>query len=73
MQSEQRKSAESSAGSMAESSKETRGRQEETRTSRDAGPYLARRVYACGWGLAVGGLMMRQQVRSMQHSALCTP
>ena len=47
MQSEQEKSAESSAGS--------RGRQEETRTSRDAGPYLARRVFASGWGLAVSG------------------
>ena len=25
------------------------------RTSRDAGPYLARMVFASGWGLAVGG------------------
>ena len=25
------------------------------RTSRDAGPYLARIVFARGWGLAVGG------------------
>ena len=47
------------------------------RTSRDAGPYRARMVFAGGWGLAVSGWMMRQQVRSiqhsMQHSVLCTP
>ena len=40
MQSEQRKSAESSAGS--------RGRQEEARTSRDAGPYLKRQSRQLG-------------------------
>ena len=34
----------------------------------DAGPYLARMVFAGGWGLAVGGLLMRHQVPSMQHS-----
>ena len=51
MQSEQEKSAASSTGSSAGS----RGKQDETLTSRDAGPYLARRVFACGWGLAVGG------------------
>ena len=68
MQSEQRKSAGSSAESMAESSKETREKQAEPRTSRDAGPYLARRVFAGGWGLAVSGLMMRHQVSSTQHS-----
>ena len=38
------------------------------RTSRDAGPYLARRVIASGWGLAVGGWSMRLQVQSTQHS-----
>ena len=27
------------------------------RTSRDAGPYLARRLFASGWGLAVSGLI----------------
>ena len=40
------------------------------RTSRDAGPYLARRVFASGWGLAVSGWLMRHQVRSIQHSVL---
>jgi hypothetical protein len=71
MQSEQRKSAESSAGS--------RGRQEDARTNRDAGPYLKIHSWqagtgawgqASGWGLAVSGLMMQQQVRSTQHSVL---
>jgi hypothetical protein len=56
---------------------ESRGSQEVTRTSRDAGPYLARMIFVGGWRLAVGGLMMRHQVRSiqhsMQHSELCTP
>ena len=50
MQSEQEKSAESSAGSSAESSAESRERQEEPRTSRDAGPYLARRSSHAGGG-----------------------
>ena len=44
MQSEQEKSAESSAGSSAES----RERQEEPRTSRDAGPYLKRQSRQLG-------------------------
>jgi hypothetical protein len=76
MQSGQAKSAESragsSAGSMAESSKETRGKQEEPRTSGNAGPYLARRIFASGWGLEVGGLTRRHQVPSTQHSVLGT-
>ena len=62
MQSEQEKSAESSAGSSAES----RERQEEPRTSRDAGPYLARRVFASGWRLVV-------QRQLGQHAVLPLP
>jgi len=50
------KSAESSTESSAGSSTGSMGRQEETRTSRDAGPYLARRVSAGGWRVGVGGL-----------------
>ena len=42
---------------------------------RDAHPYLARMGFAGGLGLAVGGLMWRHQVQSiqhsMQHSVLC--
>ena len=68
MQSEQRKSAESSAESSAGSSKETRGRQEETRTSRDAGPYLARR-----YSRAVGGWRLVVQRQLGQHAVLPLP
>ncbi len=65
MQSEQRKSAESSAGS--------RRRQEVTRTSRDAGPYLARRVFACGWGLAVGGWRMVDAATALKRGTAREP
>jgi hypothetical protein len=42
--------------------------QEIRRTSRDAGPYLARMVFAGGLGMAVGGLTRRHQVESIQYS-----
>jgi hypothetical protein len=56
MENGQTKSSESSSGSSAGSSTESMGRQEETRTSRDAGPYLVREWYSRaggGWGLGV--------------------
>ena len=48
MENGQAKRAASRAEKSAESSTESMGRQEETRTSRDAGPYLARMVFAGG-------------------------
>jgi hypothetical protein len=47
-----------------------RGRREREirRTSGDAGPYLARMVFAGGLGMAAGGLTMRHPARSIQHS-----
>ena len=64
MQSEQEKSAESSAGSSAES----RERQEEPRTSRDAGPYLVRRYSRAG-----GGWRLVVQRQLGQHAVLPLP
>ncbi len=69
MQSEQEKSAASSTGSSAGS----RGKQDETLTSRDAGPYLARRVFACGWGLAVGGWRMVDAATALKRGTAREP
>ena len=45
----------------------------EARTSRDAGPYLARRVFAGGWWLAVGGWGDESTgTLSTPYSVICT-
>ncbi len=67
MQSGQEKSTGSSAGSSTESSAGSRG------TGRDADQQgrwslPSAKVFASGWGVAVGGLLMRHQVPSIQHS-----